>query len=497
MTNASNQKIFPLSRFLPLVLLSTFMPLAASSQPLLSDCTASQIQLLAPAGITIAPVANANLDLGPQPTGALAVPSSGASPGFCQLTGTVVTNKQTGKTANFGVLLPENWNGKSLFAGCGGLCGFVFGSGVPFDALAKGYALVATDDGHQSTRSVFEAGWALDPKGAPDHDALVDAYYRAVHTVAIASRELIQTWYSHPLQHSYFQGCSGGGREALVEAARYPADFDGIIAGDPTFDYRGRTIRLFSTTKALLKSSTAYIDPALLAGIDQKVLDKCDALDGVQDGLIQNPAECNFKIESLLCGSGGATACLTQDQLGVLHNYLSAATDERGLVASFGGPITDLVNSSLATDVEGAGPPADIHAAQPWGNSPPTSWFAADNILRFLVYRNTNFNSNSGFPVSFSGVVADSAIHLLDRRTEGLDGDGPGISARSSQRAVNSSSTRVTAMVESRPSQPSASIRMPRAFKGAITVCKKARGSFWNLACTIAVAARAQIHSIF
>jgi feruloyl esterase len=100
----------------------------------------------------------------------------------------------------------------------------------------------------------------------------------------------------------YFQGCSGGGREALVEATRYPADFDGIIAEDPTSDYRGRTIRLFSTTKALLKSPTAYIDPSLLALIDRKVMEECDALDGVKNGLIQNPARCTFR--AVLVGRG-------------------------------------------------------------------------------------------------------------------------------------------------------------------------------------------------
>jgi hypothetical protein len=169
MTTSSGLLI--LSRLL-LIVFPVIVVLRAAAQPLLSDCTVSQTQLLAPTGMTIAPITNANLDLGPQPTGALAVPSNGPLPGFCQLTGTMVTNKMTGKTANFAVLLPENWNGKTLFAGCGGLCGFVFESGIPFGALVKGYAVVATDDGHQSTRSVFEAGWALNSKGAPDHDAL-------------------------------------------------------------------------------------------------------------------------------------------------------------------------------------------------------------------------------------------------------------------------------------------------------------------------------------
>jgi feruloyl esterase len=142
----------------------------------------------------------------------------------------------------------------------------------------------------------------------------------------------------------------------MVEAARYPSDFDGIIAGDPTFDYRGRTIRLYTTAKALLKSSGAYIDPRLLELVDRKIQQQCDASDGVKDGLIQNPAKCTFRAESLLCRNGNTAECLTEDQVGVLDHYLNAAKDERGLVASFGGPVSDIANSSLATDVEAAGP---------------------------------------------------------------------------------------------------------------------------------------------
>ncbi len=179
------------------------------------------------------------------------------------------------------------------------------------------------------------------------------------------------------------------------------SDFDGIIAGDPTFDYRGRTIRLYGTVKAVLKSSNAYISPSLLELVEAKIQQQCDALDGVNDGLIQNPAKCSFRAESLLCRNENTADCLTEDQVGVLHNYLEPARDPGGLIASFGGPVSDIANSSLATDVEAAGPPVDIHAAEPWGDSPPTSWFAADNILRYLVYRDPDFNSNVGFPMGF------------------------------------------------------------------------------------------------
>jgi feruloyl esterase len=399
--------------------------LAASSHSPSSDCMAPIVQGLAPAGMLIGPITDANLELGPHPTGALFVPAASGLPAYCQITGTVITNRKTGKTANFGVLLPEHWNYKLLFEGCGGLCGVVFGGGVSGDGLVKGYAEAATDDGHQAFNSVFEAQWALTSSGDPDYDAIADVSYRAVHKVAIKSKQLAENWYHHELSFSYFEGRSGGGREGMAEAIRYPADFDGIIAGDPTFDYRARTMHFFGALKGLLKSKNAYIDPTLLASIDKRVQQECDALDGVVDGLIQNPAKCGFKAESLLCTKRSNANCLNKDQVNLLENYLGAAVDPGGNVAAFGAPVSDLADSSLQGDFEGSGPPSDIDAAEPWGNSPPTSWFAVDNILRYFVYRDSYFNSNANFAMSFSNIVADSAIRKVDKRTEGLDGNEP------------------------------------------------------------------------
>ena len=116
------------------------------------------------------------------------MPAGGGLPAFCQVTGTAVTNRETGKTANFGVLLLVNWTRKFLFEGCGGLCGVVFGGGVSTDALVKGYARAATDDGHQAFNSVFEAQWALTASGDPDYDAIADVSYRAVHKVVVKSK---------------------------------------------------------------------------------------------------------------------------------------------------------------------------------------------------------------------------------------------------------------------------------------------------------------------
>ena len=390
-----------------------------------TDCTAPTVQALAPEGMVVAPIADANLDLGPHPTGALAVPAANGFPAYCQVTGTVITNPKTGKTANFGLLLPENWNHRLLFEGCGGLCGVVFGGGFDANAFANGYAIAATDDGHQAFNSVFEAQWALTGSGKPDYDAITDVSYRAVHIVAVSTKQLAVNWYRRELAFSYFEGCSGGGREGMVEATRYPADFDGIIAGDPTFDYRARTIHLYGLLKGLLKSANAYIDPTLIGVIDKKVQGECDALDGVEDGLIQNPAKCSFRVESLQCKDENNADCLSGDQVNVLRDYWGAAKDSQGYVAAFGAPVSDIAGSSFLTDFESQGPPIDITAAEPWGNSQPTSWFAVDNILRYFVYRDPKFNSNADFPMAFFNSVTDSAIRLVDKRTESLDGDEP------------------------------------------------------------------------
>jgi feruloyl esterase len=414
------------ARYVTVALLSILVPsISASSHLSLADCTAPRVQALAPAGMVVAPITDANLDQGPNPTGALAVPAQDGFPAYCQVTGSVVTNPKTGKTANFGVLLPDNWNHKLLFEGCGGLCGVVFGGGFDANAFANGYAMAATDDGHVAINSVFEAQWALIDTGKPDRDAIADVSYRAVHTVTVSIKQLAQNWYRHELSFSYFEGCSGGGREGMVEATRYPEDFDGIIAGDPTFDYRARTIHLYGTVKGLLKSSNAYIDPSLLEVIDSKVKGECDALDGVEDGLIQNPARCGFRVESLLCHDGVPANCLSEDQVNLLRDYWDAAKDQRGYVAAFGAPVSDLAGSSFLVDFESAGPPIDITTAEPWGDSPPTSWFAIDNILRYFVYRDSTFNSNADFPMDFFNSVTDSAIHQVDKRTESLDGNEP------------------------------------------------------------------------
>jgi hypothetical protein len=122
--------------------------------------------------------------------------------------------------------------------GVGGNAGNFVPSVNPIDlaqALGKGYATIVTDTGHKGNGT--EAGWINDAGGKRDQAKLVDLFYRAVHEVAVSGKRLVQAFYAYPIWHAYFDGCSTGGRMAMMEAERYPADFDGIIAGDPVMDY--------------------------------------------------------------------------------------------------------------------------------------------------------------------------------------------------------------------------------------------------------------------
>jgi feruloyl esterase len=133
----------------------------------------------------------------------------------------------------------------------------------------------------------------------------------------------------------------------MVEAARYPADFDGYIVGDPFFDIAGQ-ILAGRAARALLDAPDSYIPPALLTLVDNAVYASCDAADGLKDKLIQNPGTCSFNPESLLCRGGNTVNCLTQNQVNTLSAWFSAAKDEQGRVASLGFPVSDVYNNGVA-----------------------------------------------------------------------------------------------------------------------------------------------------
>lgn len=424
---------------LPVLTILLFAPGSTAAAP---ACTAAEAQTAAPRGMKVEAIDDLNPSLPKVPTGALLVRAEGDRPAYCLVTGSVVTNPITGKTANFGLALPLEWNQKFLFSGCGGLCGVVFqtppgdtrGGGFPPDALARGYAIAATDDGHASdpVGMVLDGTWAIAGPGVANDEAVTDFYHRAVHVVTVAGKELVQRWYDRPLVRSYFFGCSGGGREAMVEATRYPSDYDGYVAGDPFFDVPGQ-ILAGRAAKALLDAPDAFIPPALLTVVDTAVHASCDATDGVKDGLIQNPGKCALDPWSLRCEAGDEGDCLTKGQIDTLIAWFSAARDRRGRVVSFGFPMSDLYNdgapgANLFRWTEAAGPPRERDAPDPWGpdkTKQAAGWAFYDQTFKYLVFLDPKRDNNDASPVDRYGIVEGVALARLEARTAAGRGDDP------------------------------------------------------------------------
>ena len=205
----------------------------------------------------------------------------------------------------FVLKLPAAWNHRYVFFGCGGNCGSVDSvSANAVDvaaALSLGFATVNTDAGHEQDPSTPDPTWILLAPGVPNEPAIVDFYYRAVHQVTVATKALAQDYYSAEIEYAYFDGCSTGGRQALMEGERYPDDYDGLIAGDPVMDLDTQRAATIKQAKAFLPTA-AYIPYPLIASIDAAVLANCDALDGTARWA--HPESRNMFLRPAFAGAG-------------------------------------------------------------------------------------------------------------------------------------------------------------------------------------------------
>ena len=197
------------------------------------------------------------------------------------------------------------WNGKLLMEGGGGFVGSVNTAGMT-NAVREGYATASTDTGHNGGSGSFALGHP---------EKITDFAYRAVHETAVKAKALIAADYGRGPRLSYWEGCSTGGRQGLMSAQRYPEDFDGIVAGAPANNQIylcAWRLRLLMTA---LKSPKHALPPEKLKLLNDAVLDKCDANDGVKDRLIEDPRDCNFDPDALKCNGPEAASCLTPQQL--------------------------------------------------------------------------------------------------------------------------------------------------------------------------------------
>ncbi|MBN2320482.1 MAG: tannase/feruloyl esterase family alpha/beta hydrolase [Acidobacteria bacterium] len=265
----------------------------------------------------------------------------GTIPGHCRVDG--VIDKRTGSDGKpyaigFAVALPDNWNGRFLFQGGGGLNGSVgnpLGAQAAGDtpALARGFAVVSTDSGHQGSG-------AFDSSFMSDQEAVLNFLYKAIGKVTVAAKEIVREYYSRPPDYSYYVGCSTGGREAMIVSQRYPDYFDGVVAGAPAMrtnfsNLADRYVAVTLNQAAPLDENGDVVPGGGFSDSDKKLivdsfLDACDAKDGIADEMVFNIQGCDFDPSDIVCRAEKKDDCLTAKKADVLKKAFAGPVDSRG-----------------------------------------------------------------------------------------------------------------------------------------------------------------------
>ena len=234
-------------------------------------------------------------------------------PAFCRVAGVIKPSPDSNIQVE--IWMPaSNWNGKFQGVGNGGFAGSI-GFDQMRNAVAHNYATAGTDTGHHAGGA--DAAWALDHP-----EKITDFGYRAIHETAVKAKAIVHAFYGEAPKRSYFSSCSNGGRQALMEAQRYPEDYDGIIAGAPANYWTHLLANAAWETSAPLGDTASYIPSKKLPAIQAAALAACDALDGVKDGVIEDPSRCHFDPAGLLCKGAESDACLTAPQVAALKKTL-------------------------------------------------------------------------------------------------------------------------------------------------------------------------------
>ena len=251
------------------------------------------------------------------------VAAAAGEPAYCRVVGNVGPGK-----INFELRLPtENWNGRFLLQGSGGSGGSVNISDCN-DVLARNYAVAATDLGHVDS----------DKYWTEDFQKLVDFSFRAIHLTASAGKVLTGAFYGRSPHHSYFRGCSSGGRAAMVDAERFPGDFDGIIAGDVGNPRAGAYI----LPAWIMQSNTGpdgktILTQADLGKVTKAVLAACGSGESRQYGFLENPLACRFDPHTIVCSANRTTDCITPVQADFLVKVYDGPRNSKGQPIYLGG----------------------------------------------------------------------------------------------------------------------------------------------------------------
>ena len=242
-------------------------------------------------------------------------------PAFCRVAGVIKPSSDS--QIEFEVWMPSSgWNGKFQDMGNGGYAGSISYGGLGI-AVSHGYATASTDTGHHGAAP--DASWAL---GHPEK--IVDFGYRAIHETTEKAKTIIRSFYGDAPKRSYFSSCSNGGRQALMEAQRYPNDYDGIIAGAPANYWTHLLTQAAWDIQATMQDPASYIPANKLAAIEAAALARCDEQDGVKDGVIGDPSRCSFDPSELLCKGAESDSCLTGPQVTALKKIYAGPKTSTG-----------------------------------------------------------------------------------------------------------------------------------------------------------------------
>jgi feruloyl esterase len=227
-----------------------------------------------------------------------------ALPAFCRVALTMMPSSDSDIKVE--VWLPSsNWNGKLQAVGNGGWTGSIDYNALG-RALAKGYAAASTDTGHQGSRADFAIGHP---------EKMIDFAFRAVHEMTVESKLVVAAFYGGQPKYSYFNGCSSGGKQALKEAQLFPADFDGIIAGSSANNWVHQKAAIVNVSKTVHQDAAHDIPESKYPLLHKAALDACDAIDGVRDGVIEEPERCKIDLSKLECKGPDSPSCFTSAQL--------------------------------------------------------------------------------------------------------------------------------------------------------------------------------------
>jgi feruloyl esterase len=293
--------------------------LAMAGQARAASCEALASLDLPDTALTLAervPASGLELPQARGPGAAMLAAQLAELPAFCRVAATLHPTPDS--TIRIEVWLPETqWNGRLQSVGNGAWAGSISYAALA-DAVAAGFAAASTDTGHEGNVATFVVGHP---------EKLVDFAYRAVHEMTAAAKAIVAARYEGPPQASYFVGCSTGGRQALAEAQRYPDDYDGIVAGAAAYHPTHLQAEQIWTAIVGDRAPGAALTAEQLPLLNAAVLASCDTLDGVADGVIENPAQCPFDPGTLTCKSGETASCLSPAQVETVRQiYAGPAT---------------------------------------------------------------------------------------------------------------------------------------------------------------------------